>query len=234
MSKNYYETLWIDKWASEADIKKAYRKQAMQWHPDKHKWDPKAEAKFKEINEAYQTLSDSQKKKQYDTFWSAWANFWWWQWFGWFEDLFKNARWWQSHSSQNFDFSDIFGEMFSWNSRKSSRNSYDPFSWFSWEQKTQSQPKKEVKPNIDVEQSYEVPIMDLILGTKLNISTVYNENLKLTIPEWTKPGTKFKIKWKGRSSEGKTWDMFVIVDAKMPKNIPDDVKKLLESIKYRL
>ena len=43
----------------------------MQWHPDKNKGDTKAEAKFKEVNEAYQTLSDSKKKQQYDTFGSS-------------------------------------------------------------------------------------------------------------------------------------------------------------------
>lgn len=233
MSKNYYETLGIDKNTSEADIKKAYRKKAMEWHPDKHKWDKKAEAKFKEINEAYQTLGDQQKKKQYDNFWGSWADFSWWQWFSWYEDLFKNARQWQSYSSsQNFDINDIFGDMFSWGSGKSSRSSNDPFGQYS--SQSQTPPKKEVKPSLDVEKSYEIPIMDLILGTKLNIQTVYSENLKLTIPEWTKPWTKFKIKWKWRTSEWKTWDMFVIVDAKMPKNIPEDVKKLLDSIKYRL
>lgn len=71
MSKNYYETLGIDKSTSDAEIKKAYRKQAMQWHPDKHQGDKSAESKFKEINEAYQTLSDSKKKQQYDTFGSS-------------------------------------------------------------------------------------------------------------------------------------------------------------------
>jgi DnaJ-class molecular chaperone len=85
-----------------------------------------------------------------------------------------------------------------------------------------------------VEKTYELPIFDLILWTKLNIETVYWENLKLKIPEWTKPWTKFKIKEKWRKTEWKTWDMFVIAEAKMPKNIPDDVKILLESIKYRL
>lgn len=43
----------------------------MQWHPDKHQGDKKAEAKFKEINEAYQTLSDTKKRQQYDTFGTA-------------------------------------------------------------------------------------------------------------------------------------------------------------------
>jgi molecular chaperone DnaJ len=74
MSKrDYYEVLGITKGASEAEIKKAYRKMAMKFHPDKFsnatdKEKEEAESKFKEINDAYQVLSDSQKKAQYDKF----------------------------------------------------------------------------------------------------------------------------------------------------------------------
>ena len=69
--KNYYDILGISKSASDAEIKKAYKKMAMQYHPDRNKGDKKAEAKFKEINEAYQVLGDATKKKNYDQFGSA-------------------------------------------------------------------------------------------------------------------------------------------------------------------
>ncbi|EKE28312.1 MAG: Chaperone protein DnaJ [uncultured bacterium (gcode 4)] len=230
-NKDYYDILWVDRKSTEADIKKAYRKKAMEWHPDKHKWDKKAEEKFKEINQAYEILKDPKKRQQYDSFWSAWANFWaGWQWFSWFEDIFGNFSWWNSSfSSSSFDFSDLFWEAI-WGSkwRKASSN---PFSRFD-NRTAKTQEKEEFK--LDVEKIYEVPVFDLILWTKLNIETVYGENLKLKIPEWTKPWTKFKIKEKWRKSEWKTGDMYIIVEAKMPKNIPDDVKILLESIKYRL
>ncbi len=65
MSKDYYKVLGVDKKVSQGEIKKAYRKLAHKYHPDKKGGD---EAKFKEINEAYQTLSDDQKRKQYDQF----------------------------------------------------------------------------------------------------------------------------------------------------------------------
>lgn len=76
MAKDFYEILWLQKWASSEDIKKAYRKLAMQYHPDRTGWDTASEAKFKEVNEAYATLSDPQKKQQYDMFGSAgWSSF---------------------------------------------------------------------------------------------------------------------------------------------------------------
>jgi len=71
MARDYYEILGLEKWAGEDEIKKAYRKLAMQYHPDRNSWDKDAEAKFKEIGEAYGTLSDASKRQQYDMFWQA-------------------------------------------------------------------------------------------------------------------------------------------------------------------
>jgi len=66
---DYYDILGVSKSASAEEIKKAYRKQALEWHPDRHKDDKEAaERRFKEINEAYQILSDTQKRSAYDQF----------------------------------------------------------------------------------------------------------------------------------------------------------------------
>ncbi len=67
-NRDYYEILGVKKDASESNIKKAYRKLAMQFHPDRNPGDKKAEERFKEINEAYAVLSDNEKRKQYDMF----------------------------------------------------------------------------------------------------------------------------------------------------------------------
>ncbi len=64
--KNYYEILGVDKKASNDDIKSAYRKLAMKYHPDRNQGNAEAAEKFKEINEAHETLSDSQKRAAYD------------------------------------------------------------------------------------------------------------------------------------------------------------------------
>lgn len=113
---NFYEILWVEKNASKEEIKKAYRKLAMQYHPDRNKWDKEAEAKFKEINEAYSTLSDDSKRQQYDMFGKTW-----WNPFGWgfswgvdvdlwdiFESFFGwGFWWWQRRQRTEFVWEDI-------------------------------------------------------------------------------------------------------------------------------
>ena len=64
--RDYYEVLGVSRGASEAEIKKAYRKLAKENHPDLHPGDKEAEARFKEVNEAYEVLSDADKKARYD------------------------------------------------------------------------------------------------------------------------------------------------------------------------
>ncbi len=91
-----YKELWLDKWASKEEIKKAYRKLAMKYHPDRNPWNHEAEWKFKKINEAYSVLSDDKKRQQYDTFWTTW-----WAWgFWWVEvdlwDIFESFFWWNT------------------------------------------------------------------------------------------------------------------------------------------
>ena len=69
--KDYYNTLGVNKSASQDDIKKAFRKLAHEHHPDMNKNNPASSQKFKEASEAYSVLSDDAKRKQYDTFGSA-------------------------------------------------------------------------------------------------------------------------------------------------------------------
>ncbi len=74
MSKEYYSILWVSESASPEEIKKAYKKKAMELHPDRHGGDKWKEAEFKKVGEAYSVLSDATKKSNYDRFWTAeWA-----------------------------------------------------------------------------------------------------------------------------------------------------------------
>ncbi|HCR44346.1 MAG TPA: molecular chaperone DnaJ, partial [Ruminococcaceae bacterium] len=70
-NKDYYEVMGVPKNATDAEIKKAYRKLAKQYHPDLHPGDKEAEQKFKEVNEAYEVLSDKDKRARYDQFGQA-------------------------------------------------------------------------------------------------------------------------------------------------------------------
>lgn len=229
MSSNYYDVLGVSKNASVDEIKKAYRKLAMKYHPDKNKGDKEAEKKFKEINEAYGVLSDDKKKKQYDTFGSArWNPFTWaWAWAGagwysWFEDIFSQFSWgWAKTSWAHFDFEDLFG-WFWWASRASN----DPFSWF----QTRTQTKTKA-PELDIKKAYEVPIFDLILGCKIEVEWEARKKAKLKIPENTKPGTKFRVKWFGKKHWTKEGNLIVEVVARMPKKISEVDKQLLERIR---
>src|SRR6266536_3248884 len=72
---DYYKTLGVERNASEAEIKKAYRKLARQYHPDINPGNTTAEAKFKEINEAYEVLSDKEKREKYDRFGRDWQRY---------------------------------------------------------------------------------------------------------------------------------------------------------------
>src|SRR5207244_13642748 len=68
IKRDYYEVLGVGRNASAEDLKRAYRKLALQYHPDRNNGDPQSEARFKEVNEAYEVLSDQSKRQRYDTF----------------------------------------------------------------------------------------------------------------------------------------------------------------------
>ena len=104
MKRDYYEILGISRNATQEEIKKAYRKLAFKYHPDRSPDDPEAEQKFKEIGEAYQVLSDPQKRAAYDQFGHEGLNNFGFNNFRSSEDIFE-----EFFSSFNDMFEDLFG-----------------------------------------------------------------------------------------------------------------------------
>ncbi|MDD3794297.1 MAG: DnaJ domain-containing protein [Candidatus Gracilibacteria bacterium] len=221
MSNNLYEILGVDKTATNEEIKKAYRKKAMQYHPDRNPGDKSSEEMFKKVNTAYETLSDDKKRKQYDMFGSTGGS----QFgggnpfgnsgFSGFEDIFSNMGGASGRSSGfEFNIEDLFGNMGGASSRRKS-----------------SHQKEEKEETLDFEKIYEVPIFDLILGCKIEVTGVYGQKATLKIPNSTKPGTKFRIKDFGKSEGTKKGNLIIKIDALMPKNISEVDLQMLKVIR---
>ena len=226
MNKNPYDVLGVKKDATQEEIKKAYRKLAMKHHPDKNKGDKAHEGKFKEISAAYETLSDPKKRQQFDTFgaagdFSGFSGFEGFSGGGFsgFEDLVRGfsgnaSRQSGRGRSQTFDFSDLFGGFQAGSDVPGARPA--------------------AKESLDVTVTRSVPFLDFLLGTEVSVETLAGKKLSLKVPANTKPGTKFRIKGKGKESRGAVGDLFVVVEASMPKEIPEDVRKVVEAIRFRL
>ena len=105
-TRDYYDILGVNKSASDEELKKAYRKLAMKYHPDRNPNKKEAEERFKELNEAYAVLSDKEKRKQYDTFG---------------QEGFRQ-RFSQEDIFRGFDFEDIFSNLFGGRGRRESRS----------------------------------------------------------------------------------------------------------------
>ncbi|MDY6951632.1 MAG: J domain-containing protein [Thermodesulfobacteriota bacterium] len=188
---DYYKLLGVDKKASEGDIKKAYRKLAMKYHPDRTKGDKSAEEMFKKISEAYAVLSDKEKRRQYDTFGASGFRQKYTQ-----EDIFRG-----------FNFGDIFKEfgfgegnfanVFMGGGR-GGRFSYgfggDPFNAYSSAQKAQVRGSDLV---------YELPLtlQEILNGTSRTIAIEQggdHKKINVSIPKGMLSGKKLRVPGKGQ------------------------------------
>ncbi len=191
MSKSLYKTLEINEGASESEIKKAYRKLARQYHPDVNK-DPSAEEKFKEINSAYEILSDKQKKAQYDQMGDGM--------FGGqnFSDFSR------SHGNAgSADLDDILRQMFSGGGGFGGGAGGFGGGGFGGGFGHQQQ-----QVNLDIETSVTIPFIVSILGGSHSVS-VNGERFDIKIPAGVNSGEKMRVKGKGHAQNGRAGDLFL-------------------------
>ena len=186
---DYYAVLGVSKTASKEEIKQAYRKLARQYHPDKNK-EPKAEAKFKQVNEAYEVLSDDDKRAKYDRYGSAWQaaqngqgpspgfDF---EWGGDVGDLFGKSG-----------FSSFFENLFG--GTTSSRSWGNDLFGDRWNQ----------APNTDQEAAISLTLEEALQGGQRRLSlqnpvTKETKNLNVNIPAGIRTGQRLRLAGQGDS-----------------------------------
>jgi curved DNA-binding protein len=190
MAEDYYRVLGVSKKASKDEIKKAFRKLALKYHPDQNKDNKEAEEKFKKINEAYAVLSNDEKRKQYDMFGAEGFS----KRFS-REDIFRGFDF--NGTFREFGIGDLFGrgffsDMFGGGRRSRGRSSssfgfQDPFGGGT-------------PPPQRAETELQVSLEDVVFGAKkrVNLDTGSGvETIEISIPKGIEDGQKMRLKGKG-------------------------------------
>ncbi len=198
--KDFYQILGVSKSSSPDDIKKSYRKLAMQFHPDKNQGNKKAEEKFKEISEAYEVLSDETKKKNYDLFGHAEGNP-----FGSSNHQYSQNR----GGGQQFGgadindlFGDLFGDVFNARAGAGARSGQKPAGRGS-----------------DLRYTLNISFEEAVSGCEKIISFMRqtgqkeeSAKLSVTVPAGVKEGQRLKLSEEGdRPTKGPAGDLYVII-----------------------
>lgn len=205
MATDYYKSLGVDKKSSPDEIKKAFRKLAVKYHPDRNPNDKAAEDKFKEINEAYAVLSDAKKKQEYDTFGSSGFHKQYSQ-----EDIFRGFDFSNTYKDMGTGggediFSRLFGSAFG--GGRGGRTTF------------RTAPQK----GSDLEMEVDISLRDAAVGIEKNVAFRRNgvrEELKVKIPAGVDNGSKIRITGKGNPGEqgGTAGDLFLVT-----RLLPDPV-----------
>ncbi len=210
MAKSLYETLEINENASADEIKKTYRKLARKYHPDVNK-EKDAEEKFKEINAAYEVLSDPEKKQQYDQFGDSM--------FG-GQNFHDFAR----GQGAGVDLDEILRQMFgggtSFGSSSFSQSGFSGFGGFNNQSFTE--------PNLDTQAQITIPFDISILGGKQHIS-LNSDSFDIKIPEGIKNGQKIRAKGKGKSYQGQRGDLIIKINVASSPEYERDEYTLIKS-----
>ena len=196
--KDYFKILGISRNATDQEIKSAFRKLARQFHPDLHPYNEKAESEFKEINEAYEILSDRDKKKSYEEYLSYWFKN---------RDV-KSRDFDRENNDKRFDeylnFDDFLSDLIG----RFSEVSQDIYSNISSNKNAKSL-------NLDAEFNLQISFLEALNGAKKNL-LVNDERIEVTIPQGIETGSKIRIKNKGniQSGKGKRGDLLIEVSVK--------------------
>ncbi len=216
--KDYYQILGVSRDASQEDIKKAFRKLAIKYHPDKNKGNKEAEERFKEINEAYAVLSDKEKRQQYDSFGSTEFHKRYSQ-----EDIFRNFDFsnvfrdaglggdfftrvvFSGSGRNNASIDDILGEIFNTGySGRSGCGGRQCNSGFYQYQTAQPRGQDFV---------LELPVTpeELVQGARklISLNSIGGEKISVKIPAGTAPGKKLRVSGKGGEGPGGRGDLYL-------------------------
>jgi molecular chaperone DnaJ len=185
--KDFYKILGVSKDAAEADIKKSYRKLARQFHPDSNPGDAKAEAKFKEISEAFSVLSDAEQRKEYDAV----------------RAMGGGARFTAGGQGQGGGFEDVFSNLFGGGGRGFPGGFGGGFDFGP-------------AAGVDLTARTSIDFIDSIKGATIKLSLQGMEPLNVKIPAGVQDGQKIKLRGKGRPSPngGPSGDLIVTVRVK--------------------
>ncbi|RVZ16135.1 J domain-containing protein [Helicobacter pylori] len=204
MNKSLYQTLNVSENASQDEIKKSYRRLARQYHPDLNKT-KEAEEKFKEINAAYEILSDEEKRRQYDQFG---------------DNMFggQNFSDFARSRSASEDLDDILSSIFGRGgfSQRFSQNSQG-FSGFNF--------SNFAPENLDMTATLNVSVLDTLLGNKKQVS-INNETFSLKIPIGVEEGEKIRVRNKGKTGRTGRGDLLLeihIEEDEMYRREKDDI-----------
>ncbi len=204
--KDYYKLLGVERKASKEEIGKAYKKLARKYHPDLNQDDKAAEAKFKDINEAYEVLKDDEKRKLYDQLGADWQhgqNFQRPPGFENFQFNFGNGGG-GAGGFQSSDFSDFFSNLFGGGGRSggfSGGFGGDPFGGFS------QRPRR----GSDVESQLNLTLEEAAKGGSKTIMIQGGSSLEVKIPAGVKEGARIRLAGKGESGPAGAGDLYLRV-----------------------
>lgn len=205
-TRDYYEILGVNKSASDEEIKRAYRKLAMKYHPDKNPNKKEAEERFKEINEAYAVLSDKEKRKQYETFGKEGFH----------------QRFTQEDIFRGFDFDEILSGLFGGRGRRESRyggrGGFDFGDLFTGQGTYQDMSRRPQKGE-DILFELSISLEEAVLGGEKRISYRKNgkvEEVSVRIPKGIETGKKLRLSGKGMEGRkgGPSGDLYLQISVR--------------------